>query len=254
MNRTAQIGAVTAALAAGVVIGAVLFRASLAPEPPRVEKAARPEKGEAQELSRANDRIAALETQLRSIEAKVEAKGKDKDTFLKDLKEQLGAESKTTFDAADDDVKPFGWRVPHQPRTVAGLLGLDAARQKMLEETYWSFVEQIRQMEKEHAKTTVDGKTTRIEIAPFPLEGKALIEEWSARLSGILTPDEKDRYKKLGLGLLPADVGQNERVIAILDEGGGMATATEQGEKGFSGWYKGPKDLAVAPYTHLLKK
>ena len=59
-----------------------------------------------------------------------------------------------------------------------------------------------------------------------------------------------------GLGLLPADVGQGERVIAILDEGEGMATATEQsGEgKGFSGWYKGPKDMAVAPYSHLLKK
>jgi hypothetical protein len=154
MNRTVQIGAVAAALATGVVVGAFLFRADRAPEPPRIEKAARTGKGE--------------------------AKGKDKEAFLKDLKDQLGAESKTTFEVADNDVKSFGWRIPHQPRTVAGLLGLDAARQKTLEET----------------------------------------------------------------------------VIAILDEGERMATATEPSDdgKGFSGWCKGPQDMAVAPYSHLLKK
>jgi hypothetical protein len=261
MNRTVLIGAVTGALALGVLIGALFFRSTRTAEPARVEKAARPARGEdpatTTELARANERLAALETQLRSLQEKVEAKGKDKGALLRDLKDQFAADTKTALEEVDEkDDKPFGWRVPHRPGTVAGLLGLDDARRKTLEDTYWSFVNRIRQLEKEHSKTTVSGKTTRIEIDPFPLEGKALIEDWSAQLGGIFTPDEKDRYKKLGLGLLPADTGQNERVIAIVDEGDGMATSTEQSAdgKGAAGWYKGPKGMAVAPYQHLLKK
>ena len=259
MNKTVQIGVVTAAIAVGVVLGSILFRQRSEPAPaaPRPAAAA-PVAPDRAELARAVDRIASLETQLRALQEKVDARAADKVVLLKDLKEQFAAESKSLFEGEldDKDVMPFGWRIPHKPQSVAGLLGLDAARRKTLEETYKTFVERIRALEKEHSKTTVDGDTTRIEILPFPNEGKALIDEWSGRLTALLTPDEKDKYKRLGLGLLPADVGQHERVIAILDEGDGMASSTEHSAegKGFSGSYKGPKEMALAPYRHLLKK
>jgi hypothetical protein len=259
MNKTVQIGVVTAAIAVGVVLGAILFRQRHEPTPaaPRpAPSAAAPVAPD--ELARAVDRIGVLETQLRALQAKVDLRAGDKEALLKDLKDQFAAESKAVFEGEldDKDSMPFGWRIPHKPQSIAGLLGLDAARRKTLEDTYKSFVDRIRTLEKEHAKTTVDGDTTRIEIEPFPNEGKVLIADWSSRLTALLTPDEKDKYKRLGLGLLPADIGQHERVIAIVDEGDGTASSTEHsGEgKGFSGSYKGPKEMALAPYRHLLKK
>ena len=263
MNKTVQIGIVTAAIAMGVVLGAILFRQK--PEPALVRRPAPvsptpvAEGGTNAELVQAMERISALETQVRALKEKVEAPQPRKELLLKDLKELAdGAEVKTLFEGTigDEDARPFGWRVPHKPSTVAGLLGLDAARRKLLEETYQSFVDRIRNLEKEHSKVAVDAETTRIEIAPFPIQGRALIDEWKGRLAGLLTPDEQDKYKRLGLGLLPADIGQSERVVAIVDEGNGTASSTEQsGEgKGFSGSFKGPKEMAVAPYRHLLKK
>lgn len=260
MNKTVQIGIVTAAVAVGVVLGSILFRQRTpepapAPRPAPVPAARVDADRPSAELTRALDRIGALETQLRALQEKVDAPQPRKALLLKDLKE-FAAESGTLLDGTldDKDVMPFGWRVPHKPQSVASLLGLDAARRKTLEETYKSFVERIRALEQEHTKTTVDGDATRIEIAPFPNQGKALIDDWSGRLTALLTPDEKDKYKRLGLGLLPADVGQHERVIAIVDEGDGMASATEQTAGGYSGSYKGPKEMALAPYRHLLKK
>ena len=260
MNKTVQMGVVTAAIAVGVVLGAILFRQRQEPAAPRPAPVATPPvpaDRTGPELARALDRITALETQLRALQEKVDSPGTRKELLLKDLKEfAAGAESKVLIQGGseDQDAMPFGWRIPHKPQTVAALLGLDAARRKTLEETYQSFVDRIRSLEKEHAKVTVDGETTRIEIGLFPIQGKALIDEWSGRLTALLTPDEKDKYKKLGLGLLPADVGQHDRVIAIVDEGNGMASSTEQASDSFSGSYKGPKESALAPYRHLLKK
>jgi hypothetical protein len=258
MNKTVQIGVVTAAVALGVVLGSVLFRQKPEPSPVAARPAPVAADRTTPELAKAIDRIAALETQLQALQQKVDAPQPRKELLLKDLKElAAGAEAKTLFEGTigDDDARPFGWHVPHKPSTVASMLGLDAARRKALEETYASFVDRIRTLEKEHAKVTVDGDTTRIEIAPFPIQGKALIDEWKGRLAGLLTSDEQDKYKRLGLGLLPADIGQNERVVAIVDEKDGSATSTEQsGEKGFSGSFKGPKEMALAPYRHLLKK
>lgn len=260
MNQATRIGGWAVAVAVGVVLGAILFRRGepRMPAPrPAVPVKADAHPPAAEELARANERIGALEAQLRSLQQKVESRGADKEALLKDLKEAALREADAAGDGFEEkDALPFGWRVPNRPQSVAGVLGLDAARRKSLEETYQSFVDRIRRLEKEHAKTTVDEDTTRIEIAPFPAEGKALIDEWSARLATILTPDEKDKYKKLGLGLLPADVGQAERVIAIVNEGEGMASATEHSGdgKGGSSYYKGPKGLALAPYNHLLKK
>ena len=259
MNKPVLFVGLTAAVAIGILLGALLFRPSRAEEPARPDKAHRtaaaPKEPAVEELSRANDRITALEIQLRSLQEKVDARGKDKESAVQSLKEALA------LDAAGDgfdekDALPFGWRVPNRPQTVASVLGLDAARRKTLEETYAGFVDRIRSLEKEHSKTTVDGDTTRIEIAPFPAEGKALIDEWSARITALLTPDEKDRYKRLSLGLLPADVGPGARVIAIVSEPDGMATATEHSADGKLGssYYKGPRGMTLAPYNHLLKK
>ena len=260
MNNLGRFGTWAAAVAIGVLLGALLFRRG--PEPEQVSRPASPPKAApdlpaTDDLARANERIGALETQLRQLQEKVESRGKDKEALLKDLKEAAARETDLAAEGFDEkDVLPFGWRVPNRPQSVASLLGLDAARRKTLEETYQSFVDRIRRLEKEHARTTVDGDTTRIEIDAFPAEGKALIDEWSARITAILTPDEKDKYKKLSLGLLPADIGQVERVIAIVNEGDGMATATEHSAdgKGGYGYYKGPKGLALGPYNHLLKK
>jgi hypothetical protein len=258
MHKTLQISIVTGALALGLLLGAILFR-TRHEEPPRAEKAPRPAPAAADrttaELARANERIAALEDQLRTLHDKVEARAKEKDAVVKELRQELVSKATTVFEGELDgaEERPFGWRVPHRPQSIAGILGLDAARRKALDETYRSFVERIRALEKQHSKTTVDGDTTRIDIAPFPAEGKALIDDWSGQLTALLTPDEKDRYKRLSLGLLPADVGQHERVIAIVDEGNGMATATEQTAEGSSGYYKGPKGMALSPYRHLLK-
>ena len=259
MNKPVLVVALTAAVALGILLGSLFFRPARVEEAPRPEKARRTASastdGAGEELSRATERIGALETQLRALQEKVDARGKDKEAAVQNLKEALAAEA--AGDGFDEkDALPFGWRVPNRPQSVAGVLGLDTSRRKTLEETYQSFVDRIRSLEKDHARTTVDGDTTRIEIAPFPAEGKALIDEWSARITALLTPEEKDRYKKLSLGLLPADVGQAERVIAIVNEADGTATATEYSADGTlgSGYYKGPKVLALAPYNHLLKK
>jgi hypothetical protein len=261
MSKPVQIAVVTASLAAGVVLGSILFRQRAEPAPARpapVSKAPVAPDPASAELARALDRIAALESRLRDVESKVAAAPQErKKVTLEDLKELAKESGTTVFEGTvgDEDARPFGWRVPHQPSTVGSLLGLDAARRKTLEETYQSFVDRIRALEKEHSKVTVDGETTRIEISPFPIQGKALIDEWKGRLAGFLTADEQDKYKRLGLGLLPADIGQDERVVAIVEEKDGMATSTEQsGEKGFSGSFKGPKEMAFAPYRHLLKK
>ena len=254
MNKTVQIGVVTAAIAVGVVLGSILFRQRSEPAPaaPRTAPVA-PDRTTG-DLAKAIDRIAALETQLRALQEKVDAPQPRKELLLKELKEL--AESKTVFEGEieDTDDRAFGWRAHNNPKSVAALLGLDAARRKTLEDTYKSFVDRIRDLEKEHSKVTVDGETTRIEIAPFPNQGKALIDEWSSRLTTLLTPDEKDKYKRLKLGLLPADVGQHERAIAIVDEGNGTASSTEQSADQFAGSFKGPKEMALAPYRHLLKK
>lgn len=256
MYRTVQIGVITAAGAAGVFLGALLFR----PRVPEVLPVSRPAPAEVRpataDLALANDRISALEIQLRALQEKVDARGKDRETLLKALKEELVAEARTVIELPADeaDERPFGWRVPNRPRNVASLLGLDAARSKTLEETYKSFVDRIRRLEKEHAKTTVDGNTTRIEIAPFPAQGKALIDEWIAQLGTILTPDEREKYRKMSLGLLPADVGQHERIVALVTEPDGTVNSTEHSANGGSSSYKGPKEGALAPYNHLLKK
>jgi uncharacterized protein (UPF0335 family) len=252
MNRTVQIGVVTAAVALGVILGAILFR-SRSPEPVPPERPFRPAAPPAAtaDLAQANDRIAALESQLRALQEKVESRSKDKETWIK----ELAAEAKTVVVQGEDaDEMPFGWRVHNRPQAVASLLGLDAARRKTLEDTYRSFVDRIRRLEKEHARTTVDGDTTRIEIAPFPAQGKALIDDWVAQLGTILTPDERDKYKKMSLGLLPADIGQHERIIALVTERDGTVSSTEHWANGGSASYKGPKEGALAPYNHLLKK
>jgi len=261
MKKPVLVVALTAAVALGILLGALLFRPARVEEAPRPDKvhrtASAPKDGVGEELSRANERIGALETGLRELQEKVENRGKDKEALLQKLKEELANSPDLAGEGIDEkDALPFGWRVPNRPQGVSSVLGLDVPRRKTLEETYQSFVERIRSLEKVHARTTVDGDTTRIEIAPFPAEGKALIDEWSARITALLTPEEKDKYKKLSLGLLPADVGQAERVIAIVNEADGTATATEYSADGKlgSGYYRGPKVLALAPYTHLLKK
>src|SRR5262245_15975308 len=207
MNKVGRLGTLVTAVAVGVLLGSILFRR--VPEPAPVSRPAPPPKAAPDpqamaELAVAMERIGALETQLRQLQEKVDARGKDKEALLKDLKETAARENDFAAEGFDEkDVLPFGWRVPNRPQSVASVLGLDAARRKTLEETYQSFVDRIRRLEKDHAKTTVDGDTTRIEIEAFPTEGKALIDEWSARITAILTPDEKDKYKKMGLGLLP---------------------------------------------------
>lgn len=256
MSRTLQIVGVTAAAAAGVVLGAILFRTPTPEQLPVPRPAPADARPATADLALANDRIAALETQLRALQEKVDARGLDKESLLKALREEWVAEARSVVElpAAEADERPFGWRVPNRPESVASLLGLDAARRKTLEETYRAFVERIRRLEKEHARTTVDGNTTRIEIAAFPVQGMALIDEWVAQLGTILTPDEREKYKKMSLGLLPADVGQHERIIAIVTEPDGTASTTEHSTHGGSASYKGPKEGAIAPYGHLLKK
>jgi len=258
MDKPVRIGAWIAALAVGVVVGAALFRPGRVEEPPRAARATPPpatDRPATDELARANERITALETQLRALQEKVDGRGKEKEALIQDLRDAFAREPGAVVEDLDEkDAHPFGWRVTNRPQTVAGLLGLDAARRKSLEDTYKSFVDRIRRLEKEHAKTTVDGDTTRIEIPPFPAQGKALIEEWKAQLGTILTPDEAEKYRKMQLGLLPADVGQHERMIAIATEKDGTVSSTEHSANGGSSSYKGPREGALAPYNHLLMR
>jgi hypothetical protein len=265
MSRTLQIGVVTAALALGLLIGAIFFR-SRHEEPPRAEKAPRPapvaaapapsERNSA-ELARANERIAALENQLRSLQEKVESRAKDKEAFLKELKEELAGKTTTVFEGEGDDAAemPFGWRVaapaPERRRPPGGWMPLGARPWKRPTSPSWTASGISRRSTRKRPWTA----TRPGSKSPLPAEGKALIDEWSGRLTALLTPDEKDKYKRLQLGLLPADVGQAETHHCHRGrwQRHGHGDGAFGDGKGFMGSYKGPKDMAMAPYRHLLK-
>src|SRR5204863_36299 len=103
MNQATRIGGWAAAVAVGVFLGAILLRRGepTAPSsrPTGLAKApAGPDRQATEELARANERIGALETQLRSLQQKVESRGVDKEALLKELKEAALREA----DAAGD--------------------------------------------------------------------------------------------------------------------------------------------------------
>jgi len=104
-----------------------------------------------------------------------------------------------------------------------------------------------------------DGKIVTITVAPFPDEGKSLAREWSQQLDGLLSPQEKEKYRKYSMefALFPQGLehlGAEERTITITRTGSSVGV-NESASNGRGGnWMKSASggENVLDPYRHLL--
>jgi hypothetical protein len=247
------------ALILGVVVflaGAALARAFLAPSPepsPAPRRAAasppaapgEPSPDFSAELARIRADLAELKTSIAPLQ----------ETDLKLRPLLAGALGEAAPARATTSVRADG------PAGVGDLLGLDSGRQAAFTRTFEDTMRKIRALEERHASVKKDGKITAITVAAFPDEGKALSREWSQQLDSLLTPEEREKYRKYSMehSLFPMGLskfGAEERTITITRTGNqyNLSESVSTGQGG--GWTRSASgdESIVAPYRHLLNK
>ena len=145
------------------------------------------------------------------------------------------------------------------PAGVADLLGLDPVRQAALVRTHDETMRKIRAAEERHARAKKDGKITEITVAAFPEEGKALAREWSLQLDGLLSPQEREKYRKYSMerSLFPMGLeqfGAMERTITVTRSGGSVSVNEVSSGRG-GNWSRSSSggESVLDPIRHLLQ-
>lgn len=210
-------------------------------------------------------RLAALEDQVKDLRAELAAERK-KTKPLRDMYEQAekgGMLPEGAFESGGPGLELLA--EPMSGGALAGKLaqtvGLEARRAKAFAETYDTWLEKAKGLEKEHAKVSVHGDTTTITIDRFGADGEALRREWDDYVARALSADEKQAYDKLGARnrLVGSRGGDFARRIRI-KQAGGSISITAEGEDATGNKTveetQGPalaRDLMLADYAHLLK-
>ena len=147
----------------------------------------------------------------------------------------------------------------HPGSTVIDLLGLDSVRESAFTRTYEETMRKIRAAEERHASAKKDGKITAITVSPFPDEGKALAREWSQQLDALLSPAEREKYRKYSMerSLFPMgleQLGAEERTITITRTGNSYSVSESVATGRGGGWTRSAtgNESIVAPYSHLM--
>ena len=291
MGQTATIILITGLLLLGaIVVGATVFGAyTLAPDPnetqgpPMHEAVADPDPFDGipppppppvvLESGLSNEdllaRLSALEQTVARLEKTI-AEERAATKPLREAYEQALAQGLTPGGAPIE----FGGAIPEGlelvdagggpggPKGVTDRLGLKDERATAFQETYARLLKEAKALEKEHAKVSVDGDTTTIEIADFGSAGENLRRSWDDWKQQNWTSEELTAYRKGGgdSTLFGARLGSGARKVEIRETAGHIklteSSTTPDGKEEFATETMGPaiaRDMILQDYAHLLK-
>jgi len=201
----------------------------------------------AEGLRKATEAIEALRVEATATQAR-----------LKALEEAPKAEPPPAAPAHQPGV---GLPPPKGPDAPDPQLVVDDAQRARIKAAREPLMPRLHAAEKAHAKVSIEGDAVRIEIAPFPEEGRQLIAEWRKLLAGILTPEQFETYKKMrldGVDIRPG-LGEEEQVVLISRDEMGLKfdykrRALAPGAAGYesAGTVSGANALERLRWRHLL--
>lgn len=258
MKYAWSIGIAACLVVASAVVAHVVRRPPVLPSSPQIPEPPRSSPEDIETLRReiANLRVEQVRMQQELERTqKLESRVRNMATALKQWK-LLDDAGQPQEIPSEESVAPLNVR---DAAGVADLLGLDPGRAGAFTAAFESLDTQVRAIEAQRAKVSVEGDTTRIEIPAFPEEVEVLMQSWSDRLDALLTAAEKGKYKKYGLDLRLIRCrswGANKTIT--IKRSGGQAdiseVATGAGGGSSSGSVGPDNETTLAPYRHLLPR
>jgi hypothetical protein len=150
-----------------------------------------------------------------------------------------------------------------QYERLAAELGLKAERAKAFVDVMTDTTQRMTEMERAHARKTVDGDVTTVTIEGHAADAQRLSTELEAWVGRNLEADERERIVETGeYGTLLHRLGSRPRVITVRVADGEVKLTDQvrEGPGGRSasmsieiGGPAGLKDLLLADYAHLLR-